>query len=322
MNLSIQLVSGAQPGRLKFLLSDNGLGATINSFNTSSPTIHGHPGAAGAVAVAAAMYYQTPACGTSPAVLEPYSSYGGDPILFDTSGAALATPQYRNKPNVTGPDGINNTFLGFQLANSTANSPPWNPDGLFSTSIAQCQNNTLYPNFFGTSAATPHLAGGAALLLQANSALTPTQIATALESTALPMSEGAYGSGAGFAQIDAALGVIPVGAPALSISPTEIALGSTATLTWQSYATTGCTAAGDWSGAQAVSGTLTVTPTAAGTQTYSLACTGAGGTSATATVTLSVASTASHHGGGALGLETLALLAALLMLQAAVVRRP
>ena len=72
---------------MKFILSDNGLGATIDSFDTQSPSVQGHPNAAGAVAVGAAMYYQTPACGTSPAVLEPYSSYGGDPILFDASGA-------------------------------------------------------------------------------------------------------------------------------------------------------------------------------------------------------------------------------------------
>ncbi len=61
LTLAIQLVSGAAPGRVKFLLSDNGLGASIDSFATLSPTIQGHPNAAGAVAVAAALYYQTPA---------------------------------------------------------------------------------------------------------------------------------------------------------------------------------------------------------------------------------------------------------------------
>jgi len=316
LNLSIELVSGTVPGRVKFILSDNGLGATINSFDTQSPSVQGHPSAAGAVAVGAAMYYQTPACGTSPAVLEPYSSYGGDPILFDASGAALASPQYRGKPDLVGPDAVNNTFLGFQLVNGTAPSPPWNSQGLFPTSIAQCQNNTQYPNFFGTSAAAPHVAAAAALLWQANSALTATQIATALESTALPMAEGPAGSGAGFVQINAALDAIPVGTPNLSISPTQIATGSTATLTWASYGTSGCTASGSWSGAQATSGTLAITPSAAGTLTYSLACTGTSGTGATATVTLSVQSAAGHHGGGALDPATLALLCVLLLMRA------
>jgi Subtilase family len=313
LNLAIEWVSGSAPGRVKFILSDNGLGATIDSFDTQSPSVQGHPGAAGAVAVGAAMYYQTPECGTSPAVLEPFSSYGGDPILFDAGGATLATPQYRDKPDLVGPDAVNNTFLGFQLVNGTTPSPPWNSQGLFPTSIAQCQNDTQDPNFFGTSAAAPHVAAAAALLWQANSALTATQIATALKSTALPMAEGAAGSGAGFVQINAALDALPVGPPNLSISQTQIAAGSTATLTWASYGTSACSASGSWSGPQATSGTLAITPAAPGTLTYSLACTGASGTGATATVTLAVQSAAGHHGGGALDFATLALLGGLLL---------
>jgi hypothetical protein len=322
LNLSIRMVSGTPPARVKFILSDNGLGATIDSFDTQSPSVQGHPNAAGAVAVGAAMFYQTPACGASPAVLEPYSSYGGDPILFDTSGAALATAEYRGKPDLVGPDAVNNTFLGFQLVKSTAPSPPWNTQGLFPTSIGLCQNSTQYPNFFGTSAAAPHVAAAAALLWLANPALTATQIAAALRSTALPMSEGPAGSGAGFVQVDAALEAIPVGAPSLAVSPAQVSAGSTATLTWASYATTGCTASGNWSGAQATSGTLAVTPSAPGTLTYSLACAGAGGTGPAATVTLAVQSAAGHHGGGALDPATLAMLAMLLLARAIRTWRP
>ena len=193
LTLSIALVSGVTPGRVKFLLSDNGLGATINSFSTYSPTIQGHPNAIGAVAVAAAMYYQTPACGTSPAVLEPYSSYGADPILFDSHGVLLAMPVNRGKPDLTAPDAINDTFLGFQLAKAAVPQSALEFDGQFPTSITQCLNNTAYPNFFGTSAAAPHAAGAAALLWQANPALTATQITTALEDSAMPMSEGPQG---------------------------------------------------------------------------------------------------------------------------------
>ncbi len=116
---------------------------------------------------------------------------------------------------------------------------------------------------------------------EANPALTPAEITTALKQTALPMSAGASGSGSGFIQVDAALGAIPVGAPTLSISAAEIALGSAATLTWASYATSTCTASGDWSGTQATAGSLQLTPTATGSLSYSLACTGAAGTGAT-----------------------------------------
>ena len=48
-----------------------------------------------------------------PAQLEPYSAKGGDPILFDTAGARNATPVMRQKPDIAGPDGGNDTFLGF-----------------------------------------------------------------------------------------------------------------------------------------------------------------------------------------------------------------
>jgi Subtilase family len=312
LNLAVELVSGVVPGRVKVLVSDNGLGASINTFATLSPTIQGHPNAVGAVAVAAAMYYQTPACGSSPAVLEPYSSYGGDPILFDTGGHPLAAPAYRNKPELTGPDAVNNTFLGFQLADSTAPSPPWNANGQFPTAITQCLNQTQYPNFFGTSAAAPHVAGAAALLWQANPSLSAGQIATALESTALPMAEGPQGAGAGFVQVPAALDVLPLAAPVLTLSSSTVAVGSAATLSWVSYGTTSCTATGDWSGTQNPSGSMTVTPTAVGTLSYSLSCTGAS-TSPVATATLQVQSAAGHHGGGALDAATLAALGLLLL---------
>jgi len=302
LTLAIQLVSGAAPGRVKFLLSDNGLGATINSFATASPTIQGHPSAAGAVAVGAALYLQTPACGTSPAILERFSSYGGDPILFDTSGARLATAANRGKPDLTGPDGVNDTFLGFKLSSSQ-----------FPTQVAQCQNNTQYPNFLGTSAAAPHVAAAAALLWQANPALTATQIATALKDTALPMAEGAQGAGAGLLQVNAALAAIPLGAPALSVTPLQITVGSAATLTWASYGTSSCTASGAWSGAQATAGSTAVTPTAVGSASYSLLCTGPNGASPVSTVTVTVEAAAGHHGGGQLDAATLALLLGVLL---------
>ena len=219
IDIQVALTSGAAPGRVKFLLSDNGLGASIPDYATDSPTIQGHPGAAGAITVGAAMYYQSPACGTTPAMLETFSSWGGDPILFDSSGNRLATPQQRAKPDLVGPDGINDTFLGFTLQSSTFPSPPWNPaTGLFDTQTPQCQNDAAYPNFFGTSAAAPHAAGIAALMLQSNPTLTPAQIRTALTGTALAMGS-ADASGAGFVQAQAAYQSLPA-APAAAAPAT------------------------------------------------------------------------------------------------------
>ncbi len=60
----------------------------------------------------------------------------------------------------------------------------------------------------------------------------------------------------------------------IAVAPTTIVLGQSATLTWTSNAS--CTASDAWSGAQAASGSLVVTPAAVGTSTYTLTCSGSG----------------------------------------------
>jgi uncharacterized protein (TIGR03118 family) len=78
----------------------------------------------------------------------------------------------------------------------------------------------------------------------------------------------------------------------LSVDPTTIALGQSATLTWNSSAGSSCTASGAWSGAEPASGTSVVTPTAPGTLTYTLACAGSGAYSGTVTQSVNLDVTA------------------------------
>jgi hypothetical protein len=187
------------------------------------------------------------------------------------------------------------------------------PGGKLNTTIAGCQNDPNYPNFFGTSAATPHAASIAALMLQANSAATPAQIYKALQTSALPIGGTIpnYASGYGFIQADAALALLPAGPPTLSLSATTVTVGASTTLSWSSINTTSCAAAGSWSGAKAVSGSQTITPMAAGTLTYTLTCTNpvaSAGSSATLMVT---AASSGGGGGGSLDGMTLLTLAAL-----------
>jgi hypothetical protein len=320
VTLSIGLAGNtAAPGRIKFLLSANGGSAAINSpFAPGGPTVQGHPMSANAAAVGAAFYFDTPQCGSSVATLESYSSEGGDPILFDTTGARLAASQVRHKPDFVAPDGINNTVLGATLSESgeTVN-----------TTIAGCQDNASFPNFFGTSAAAPHAAAAAALMLQANPALTNTQIIAALQNSALPMSARAtsaagydYDDGHGFLDVSTAFAQLPAAAPSISVSPASITVGSSATLSWTAVNASGCTASGSWSGSQANSGTQNVSPSAAGTNTYTLTCMGANGpVSSSATLMVSAASSGGH-GGGAIDVGTLLLLGIALLAHGSAIR--
>lgn len=76
----------------------------------------------------------------------------------------------------------------------------------------------------------------------------------------------------------------------VTVSPTSLTAGQAATLSWTSTNAMACTASGAWSDARPLTGSQGVTPASAGTFTYSLACTGAGGTtSRSAAVTVATA---------------------------------
>ncbi|HXI47751.1 MAG TPA: S8 family serine peptidase [Steroidobacteraceae bacterium] len=312
LNIVVGLVAGAAPGRIKIVVEDDGRGSTITQFATNSGTIQGHPGAAGAAAVGAAFFANTPSCGFTPTV-EAFSSAGGDPILFDVNGTRLpAQGVTRQKPDFIGPDGGNNTFLGFTLADGGITD---------ASTVTECLNNASFPNFFGTSAAAPHVAGIAALFLQANPSLTPAQIVSFMQSSAVPMEVTTSGpvpnvaAGYGLVQANLAAQLVPATlppAPTLTLASSSIIVGSSTTLTWSSANNQGCTASGSWTGAMASSGTQTVTPTAVGTDTYTLFCTNGLGASPPTSVTLSVTSAApppaTGGGGGGGGLSLITLL--------------
>src|SRR3989344_3037698 len=71
----------------------------------------------------------------------------------------------------------------------------------------------------------------------------------------------------------------PTPAPtvSLSASATSVNSGGSSTLTWSSTNATSCTASGAWSGTKATGGSQTLTNLIS-TGTYTLSCTGSGGT--------------------------------------------
>ncbi len=136
-----------------------------------APTLVGHTKAAGAISTGAAWYLQTPQYGLDTAMVEYFSAEGGVPNYFDIQGNRIP-PLVRKKPNIVAPDGGNVSFSSYPNQDI--------PDDA----------DTL-PNFFGTSAATPHVAGVAALMLEAEKLnnLTPDQVKGVLESTASDMDD-------------------------------------------------------------------------------------------------------------------------------------
>jgi hypothetical protein len=297
IDVQVGLAGGLAPGRIKVVIEDNGAGVTYpGSITPAGGTLRGHPGAAGAMAVAAVWWYKTPPCGTTPALLEPYSAKGGDPILFDAAGARYATPVMRQKPDIAGPDGGNDTFLGYVVG---------------AAGTGNCANDTSYPSFFGTSAATPHVAATAALFLQKFPGITPSALYSTLKSGTLTVANdtGAvnFTGGYGFIQAESALAALP-SAPnvTLNLSASTINVGATSTLSWSATNATGCSASGAWSGSQGLSNSLMVSPNAAGSYTYSLTCTNADGyTKAMQMLTVLASSVGGGGGGGALDLAAL-----------------
>lgn len=85
----------------------------------------------------------------------------------------------------------------------------------------------------------------------------------------------------------------PSPSASLTLAPANINTAQTTVLSWSSANATSCTASGAWSGAKATSGSVTVTPSATGNFTYSLACNGEGGT-ANASAALSVTAALSN----------------------------
>ena len=180
VDLALERSAGPAPSRLKYAY----LGSlTVNEFqaDTQAATIFGHANAAGARAVGAAFYFQTPEFGQSPPLLEAFSSRESTSILFDTAGNP--TLEVRNKPEIVAADGVDTTFFG--SGDSESNG---------------------FPNFFGTSAAAPNAAAIAALMLETNPNLTPGQLYALLQESAIDMETAGFDvdSGLGLVQADTA----------------------------------------------------------------------------------------------------------------------
>jgi hypothetical protein len=185
VQLVINRALGEGAPRVKLALLENGGGVEATEYPRSSgedvvgPTIFGHSGSASAISVAAVPY-------DSDSEPEPYSSrgpviHGFGPVEGTTPAAPLGPPgAVISKPDLTATDCGKTTFFAI------FDSPFW--------------------RFCGTSAAAPHAAAVAALMLDAEPAADPEAVRTALEGSATPV--GSFGSCAVGAGLVEAVGAV------------------------------------------------------------------------------------------------------------------
>jgi Subtilase family len=171
VQLVINRFAGSKSPRLKFGLLENGFGVAATEYPRSTgegstaedvvgPTVLGHSGSSAAISAGA-----VPFNALEPS-LEPeeYSSRGPvrhdfGPVKGTEAAAQLGSPEILSKPDLAATDCGLTTFFAFFVEGQG-----W--------------------RFCGTSAAAPHAAGVAALMLDADAGASPAEVRTALQASA------------------------------------------------------------------------------------------------------------------------------------------
>jgi hypothetical protein len=168
--------SNTNPTLIKDILYNDSGAFTVSISGENAGTVVGHHMSPDAITVGAVSSSNTPAFGVSPAVSEGFSSSGlNTQLWFNYDGTSVTGGPLNLSPvAVSGVDNINTSVTG----------------GL--------------TDFYGTSAATPSVAGVVALMLQANPDLTPVQINALLVQSAASMANSNV-AGAGLVQANVAV---------------------------------------------------------------------------------------------------------------------
>lgn len=153
---------GNQPTHFRLKAGGNGLGGIgpLEYFTYNTSATGGHPTANGCNGSAAYSVFR-------PNIPEGFTSPGPARIYFDKQGNRLATPEIRLQPRVAAADRANQTW----------------------TSGDSSSDVDAIGNFSGTSAAAPHAAAIAGLVLQAHGgpgSVTPAQMTDILQRSAFP----------------------------------------------------------------------------------------------------------------------------------------
>jgi subtilase family serine protease len=239
----------------------------------------------------------------------------GSDTVVATAASSGATPLSSNAAQVTWTAGkhVSSLTLNLSPQGGTVNQPVKVVASLLDISadpIAGVAGQTVTFTLGSTSCTATTNATG-----MASCSITPSQAgATALTASFAGNTQASSATASIVFNVSA--GATPAPAVSITVSPTSIAAGSAATLTWSSTNATACTASGAWSGTESTSGTQSVTPATTGSYSYTLSCTGPGGSgSATAVLsaTLVAVTVTAKSGGGAIGWTLLFFLGALVL---------
>lgn len=213
-NIVIVNASGSNSVTFKYVVFKGSIEINDNQGNNSSSTIVGHANAAGAMTVGAIRYDKTPAYqehSLRESIPEELPTDILNIMSYSSVGGQLVGGVNRYKPDFTAPNGVNTT-----VNLSGKGTGDWAP----STDDLEGDTDTD-PNFFGTSAAAPHAAAVAALLMDAKNAyygeiMLSNEIRTVLLNSAIGSASHSLIYGHGFIQADAALLEMANSAPLLS----------------------------------------------------------------------------------------------------------
>lgn len=214
--------------RLKYVVSASTNALTAAEYSTSGgglvvgPTIYGHAGSRSATTVAAARFDNDSQAETFSS-RGPVTHYFG-PVVGSSAATGLGSADVISKPDIAGTDGDCTTFF---YANQVVDPP------------------TCPYRFFGTSAAAPNVGAAAALLSDANPALTGAQLRTLVTDNAAAMAGGVNVVGTGLTDTRAAIAAasrVPRG-PA---RPSALADIASAVVSFNPPAVTGSTTIDDY----------------------------------------------------------------------------
>jgi hypothetical protein len=193
--LIVNNTTTGNPGRIKYVVFKGGYRAA--EYIEGNSTIVGHANAELAFTIGGVRFNHVKGHPLLPSSLSSITQ--PQPEVFSSYGGTLG----REKPNLMGPDGVDVTVMIGQ------DYP------------TQALNN--FPNFFGTSAAAPHVAAGAALIIQARNKFlkqttSPFALKELLQSTAVSMrppglSGYDFTSGPGLIDVDAAIRTFAIPRP-------------------------------------------------------------------------------------------------------------